>query len=187
MKFLEKYKWQISLVLLGLILVGLGILGTNFLGQKEGGIEILPAEEEVSGEIFVDIQGAVEKPGVYKLSSDSRINDLLIAAGGLSAEADRGWVAKNLNLAQKLSDGAKIYIPQKGEQSVGKVAGASVMGKININTASKSELDTLPGIGPAYAQRIIENRPYQTIEDLLKVPGIGPKKLEKIRDKITVF
>lgn len=182
---MEKHKWQITLGLLGLILVGLGILGTNFLAQREEGIEILPAEEAEGGDIFVDVQGAVEKPGVYKLSSDSRINDLLIAAGGLSAEADRGWVAKNLNLAQKLSDGAKIYIPECDEapRSLG-VVGHS---KININAASKSELETLPGIGPAYAQRIIENRPYSTVDDLLQVPGIGPKKFEKIKEKITVF
>lgn len=191
---LEKYKWQASLILLGLILVGLGVLGTNFLGREEG-IEVVPAGEVASGDLFVDIQGGVEKPGVYKLSSDSRINDLLIAAGGLSIEADRGWVAKNLNLAEKLSDGVKIYIPKKGKaqlrqgfaEQVGQVSGSSVIGRININTASKSELETLPGIGPAYAQRIIENRPYVTIEDLLKVPGIGTKKFEKIKEKITVF
>lgn len=178
---LEKYKWQISFLLLGLILIGFGILGANFFGREEG-IEILPVEEGESGDIFVDIQGAIEKPGVYQLPAGSRINDLLIKAGGLSGEADRDWVAKTLNLAEKLVDGAKIYIPKIGER----VARAKT-GKININTASKSELETFPGIGPVYAQRIIENRPYQKIEDLLNVPGIGPKTLEKIKDKITIY
>lgn len=192
---LEKYKWQLSFLFLGLILLGLGILGANFWGQKEEGIEILPAEEAIRGDIFVDLQGAIERPGVYQLPAESRVNDLLIAAGGLSNQADRDWAAKNLNLAQKLEDGAKIYVPKKGEAplrsssfagQVGQIAG-SQFGKININTASSSELVELPGIGPAYAQRIIENRPYQSVEDLLKVPGIGPKTLEKIKDKITVY
>lgn len=187
---LEKYKWQISFLFLGLILLGFGILGTNFLGREEG-IEVLPAEEVASGDLFVDIQGAIEKPGVYQLPAESRVNDLLIAAGGLSSQADRDWVAKNLNLAQKLEDGAKIYIPKKGEAprslgEVGQTAGSQI-GKINLNTASSSELVELPGIGPTYAQRIIENRPYQTFEDLLKVPGIGPKTLEKIKEKITIY
>ena len=108
--FLEKNKWQVSLVLLGVILLGLGVLGSNLRGQREEGIEILPAVEEESNEIFVDIQGAVASPGVYQLAAGSRVNDLLIKAGGLSGGADRDWVAKNINLAQKLADGVKIYI-----------------------------------------------------------------------------
>ncbi len=189
-EFLEKYQWQISLVLLGLILIGLGTLGANFWGQKEEGIEIITSEEVISGSLFVDIQGAIERSGIYQLLEGSRVNDLLIKAGGLSSEADRDWVAKNINLAQKLSDGAKIYIPKKGEPSSGsegRVAGTSFLGKININTASKSELETLPGIGSAYAQRIIENRPYSTVDELLQVPGIGPKTLEKIKEKVTIW
>lgn len=187
---LQKYQWQAGLVLLGLILVGLGVLGTNFLGREEG-IEILPVEEGERSNIFVDIQGAVQNPGVYQLPVGNRVNDLLILTGGLSAEADRDWVARNVNLAEKLSDGIKIYIPKASEArhslSEGEQVAGSQTGKISLNTASKSELKTLPGIGPAYAQRIIENRPYGTIEDLLKVPGIGQKTLEKIKEKITVW
>ena len=193
-KNILKHKWPISIGFLGLILVGLGVLGTRLWQGREEGIEILPAEEVSSGDIFVDIQGAVEKPGVYQLASGSRVNDLLIKAGGLTGQADRDWVAKTLNLAEEVSDGFKIYIPEGDEAplrqgSVGKVAGssASLVDKISLNTASKSELETLPGIGPAYAQRIIENRPYQAIEDLLNVSGIGQKKFEKIKEKISVY
>ena len=183
--FVNKYKWQITLVFLGLILAGLGVLGTNFLTNEEEGIEIISEGSQEAGEIFVDIQGAVGEPGVYELASASRVNDLLIKAGGLSSEADREWAAKNLNLAQKLEDGVKIYVPKEGESE--KIAGAKTAGKININTASLNELDTLPGIGQAYAQRIIDNRPYQKVDDLLKVTGIGPKTLEKIKDEISVY
>jgi len=184
--FLQKYQWQLSLFLLGLVLVGLGILGSNFWSEKEEGIEIISSEETRTGSIFVDIQGAVEKPGVYQVPANSHLNDLFIAAGGLSSQADREWVAGNLNLAQSLEDGAKIYVPKKGEAPLHSSSAAG-NSKININTASKSELETLPGIGSSYAQKIIENRPYQKIDDILKVPGIGPKTLEKIKEKITVW
>lgn len=193
--FANKYKWQISLVLLGLILLGVGVLGMNFWSNKEEGIEIISSEETETGDIFVDIQGAVLNPGIYQLPAGSRVNDLLIKAGGLSGEADREWIAQSLNLAQKLDDGAKIYIPKKGEAQlcqgyagqVGQVSGSSITAKINLNTASVDELQTLPGIGLVYAQRIIENRPYKIIDDLLEVPGIGPKKFEKIKEKITTY
>jgi competence protein ComEA len=185
--FLEKFKWSISFLLLGAILVGMGVLGSNIWTQREGGIEIISSEEARAGEIFVDLRGAVEKPGVYQLSVGSRLNELLIAAGGLSQEADREWVAKNLNLAAKLEDEAKIYVLKVGEKEVsGEVAGVSA-GKININTASSSELESLSGIGPTYAQKIIDNRPYQKIEDILEIPGIGQKTFERIKDRLSVW
>lgn len=181
---LQKYQWQISLVLLGLILVGLGVLGTNFLAQKEEEIEVLPAEEVVSGELLVDIQGAITNPGVYQLPSNSRTNDLLIKAGGLSSEADREWVAKNLNLAEKLTDGKKIYIPKKGEQSV---AGAKISSQVNINTASSAELDKLWGIGPVTAAKIIDDRPYGRVEELLTKKILKKNVYERIKDQLTIF
>lgn len=189
----ERYKLPIVLGLVGLILVGIGTLSVLLLQQKETAIEILPVEEKISQTIFIDFQGAVEKPGVYELSADSRLNDLLILAGGLSATADRGWVERNLNLAQKLVDGAKIYIPQQGEEVKGqegdKVAGSSavVTGKININTASASELDSLWGIGEARAKAIIDNRPYQLIEELLSRKIIPQNVYERIKDEIAVY
>ena len=193
-EFIGKYKWQVGLVFLGLILAGLGVLGTKFWGQQKEGIEIITADkEQQNSQVLVDLQGAVDRPGVYQLPADSRVNDLLIKAGGLSVEADRDWVAKNLNLAQKLADGIKIYVPKKSEFTVdaqavqtGRVAG-SQFSRININTASLSQLETLPGVGPSYAQKIIENRPYQKPDDLLKVPGIGSKKFNQIKDKITLY
>ena len=183
----EKHQWPIALVLLGLILAGLGVLGLNSQPSLEEGIEIISETDNEADEVFVDIQGAVNKPGLYQLPGNSRVNDLLVKAGGLNSTADRDWVAQNINLAQKLADGAKIYIPEKNETTAGSVAGTSVAGKININTASIDDLCRLSGIGPSYAQRIIDNRPYQAIEDLLKISGIGPKTLEKIKDQITLY
>ena len=190
----KKHQNALILALLGLILVGGGILGSKFQSAPEEGIEILPADGSSAATILVDLQGAINQPGLYELAADSRVNDLLIKAGGLSAAADREWVAKNLNLAQKLTDGAKLYIQSQSEAAAapaltaaGQVSGVNIGSQININTASLNELCQLPGIGQTYAQRIIDYRPYQAVEDLLKVPGIGSKTLEKIKDQITVY
>lgn len=205
-KELEKNKTSIALALLGFFLLGIGVLSALVLSSKResSSIEILPAEESQTSEIFVHVSGAVEKPGLYQLSAGARVNDALVVAGGLSAEADRQWFEKTVNLAQKLSDGVKLYIPFKGEvssasfsQETGMVAGEQTLfsqdtqGKVNINRASVSQLDSLSGIGPAYAQRIIDyrnnNGPFNSIEDIMKVRGIGQKTFEKIKDQITVF
>ena len=188
----EKNKVPISLGLVGMILIGIGVFSVLLLGQKQPEIEILPAEEVAEkATLFVDLEGGVERPGIYELPTDSRVNDVLVRAGGLSATADREWAAKNLNLAQKLIDGAKIYIPLVGEttkdieQSGGAVAG--VTKKININTASASELDTLWGIGEVRAEAIIDNRPYQSVEELKSKKIIPSNVYERIKDEITVY
>lgn len=150
--------------------------------------------------IKVDIAGAVKFPGVYELPEESRLTDVLERAGGISEEADQDYISKYINLAQIVSDGDKIYIPRIGEgasesssfttavtqQSGGQTAGTQSSHPVNINTASQAQLETLPYIGPVYASRIIESRPYQKIEDIMKVKGIGQKTFEKIKDLITV-
>lgn len=136
--------------------------------------------------IVVDVEGAVEKPGVYKLASDSRMQDALIAAGGLGRGADRELVAKSLNLAAKLADGMKVYVPLEGEKPPQSPlsGGGDMGGLVNINSASASELDTLPGIGKATADKIISNRLYEKIEALVEKKIVGQKVFEQIKDKI---
>lgn len=139
----------------------------------------------------VDIEGQVSKPGVYSLKENSILQDALIVAGGLSALADRDWVAKNLNLAEKLTDAQKIYIPKQGEmvsQSATSVQGvsASQNGLININSATASELDSLKGVGPVTASKIIDNRPYASINELLDKKVVSQKVYDEIKDKITI-
>jgi len=143
-KVWEQGKVPLFLGLFGLLLVSGGLLVSLLFSQsQEPEIEIVSAEEE-SGTIWVDLAGAVMKPGVYELPVDSRYKDLLARAGGLSAEADREWVGKNLNLAQKLVDGQKVYLPFASEAE-GEVAGAEAVksDKININQAAATELDSL--------------------------------------------
>ena len=182
------------LAFLGLFLLGVAVLSTVILSSKKGqekSVEILPAENSQPEEILVHVAGAVQKPGLYRLKQGARVNDALIAAGGLSVKADREWFETSINLAQPLNDGVKIYIPAKGE---GKVAGQKTAApantfprKININTASLDQLQSLPKIGPVSAQKIIDSRPFSQIEDILKVPGIGEKTFNILKDKITVF
>lgn len=134
--------------------------------------------------IKADVEGAVVSPGVYELKVNSRIQDLLIKAGGLSIEADREYVSKNINLAQKLSDGAKIYIPSVGESSSNL---SNLSHLININQASARDLESLPGVGPATSAKIISGRPYQTTEELISKKAVGKAVFEKIKDEITVY
>jgi len=183
--------WREGVMVLGFGLVAAG-LATIFKGTSSSEIEIIPAQEveQVSSQLVVDIQGAVIKPGVYKLDLGSRVNDLLIVCGGLSQEADRKWVAKNLNRASVLVDGAKIYIPQVDEKA-GQVAGSQSGNLVNINQADLSRLETLSGIGPSFAQKIIEYREahggFKSTEELMAVPGIGRKTFDRLKDKITIY
>lgn len=204
-RFLKGNELVVGIFFLGIILLGVGALGFKFfsLTSSQPKIEILgesdpPAggsspsfSSSVSSSIIVEAAGEILKPGVYKLPEGSRINDLLILAGGLSAEADRDWVEKNINMAAKLVDGTKVYIPKEGVQD-GEVLSIEKQvlretDKININTASESELDTLWGVGPATAGKIIEGRPYQRPEDLLDKKIIKSNVWEKIKDRVSVY
>ncbi len=154
--------------------------------------------------IHIDIQGAVMKQGVYEFTDDSRVGDALTISGGLTAGADRQWVAKNLNRAAKLIDGGKIYIPSLIETSEGKTQNPNIKTQnpsdlnnssnllgvttnlVNINTASQAELEALPGIGPVTANRVIAGRPYQTVEELKNRKIIGQSLYNKIKDLLTI-
>lgn len=140
-------------------------------------------------EIKVYVTGLVKSPGVYTMKDGDRIDDAIKLAGGALEGAD----LSNINLAEKVKDEQMIKIPKVGEDNsstggIGDVKKAD--GKININKATKEELDTLPGIGEVTAQRIIDFREqhgnFQKIEDIMNVSRIGPKLFEQIKDKITV-
>ncbi len=184
----------------GLILLLVGLVAVIVVSSSSSeDIEFITENDMESNTktIFVDVSGAVERPGVYQLDSKARINDALIAAGGLSESADRVWVSKTINLASIVKDGAKIYIKDTSNQQTGassqqaEVQGLSTnQGMININTASQSELEKLPGVGSATALKIVnyrQNNPFSSIEDLMKVPGIGEKTFEKMKEMLSVW
>ncbi len=174
---------------LGLVAAGLALV---FKPQSSLEVEIIPAESDNQmQEVLVDIEGAVVSPGVYRLSAGSRINDLLISCQGLSEDADREWVAKNLNKAALLIDGAKIYIPQKGESTSAVAGSKTERGLVNINQADAVLLETLPGIGPSFAKKIVDYRKinggYKSLEELMAVSGIGKSLYSQVKDLITIY
>lgn len=191
---LEQKPYLITLALAGVLVLvmGLAAIGIGFKKSSDE-IEIIEVGPEPVTKVMVDVGGAVLKPGIYEFSSDNRINDALIAAGGLAEAANRDWVSQNLNLAAKLTDGGKIYIPFQDETNTNKdsprsnLQGLSLKDQVNINTASLAELDTLWGIGPVTAQKIIDSRPYAKIEDLLEKKIVKTNVYEAIKDKITVL
>ncbi|HIB3589665.1 helix-hairpin-helix domain-containing protein [Enterococcus faecalis] len=144
--------------------------------------------------IYVDIKGAVKVPGIYQLKNQQRIWDALALAGGVSEEADTAQV----NYAQKVKDQMIIYVPKKGEsvaqslETLQESASAqqNQEEKINLNTATEAELQTISGIGAKKAQEIIrfrdEQGPFKTVEELKNVPGIGEKTVERLKDMLTV-
>lgn len=192
-KFAQENLLATSLFLLGLMLLVGGMIWLMF---SDNGLDSQPQIEFEQGqsatasekEIIVDVGGAVLSPGVYKLQKEARIQDALIAAGGLSSAANREYVSKYINLAQKLTDAEKIYIPSTSDstgKNDAKVLGSSTL--ININTASADILSSLPGIGPQTSQKIIDGRPYGSTNDLLNKKIIGKSVWEKIKDKISIY
>ena len=206
-EFISNHRYSLTFLVLGLALIGGGILfmkGDMFRGASK--IEVL--EETTEGqnadlELVVEVSGAVEKAGVYKLPGGSRVEDALIAAGGISGDADRNWIDKMVNRAAKLIDGQKIFIPKIGESNQqtlgvsakndgdskvyqgGPPAGGGEL--VNINTASLNELDDLPGIGPVYGQSIIDHRPYSNMEELVSKGALKESVYEKVKDLVTVY
>ncbi|MFZ5844939.1 MAG: helix-hairpin-helix domain-containing protein [Patescibacteria group bacterium] len=149
---------------------------------------------QVHQTITIDIEGAVANPGVYRLPSGSRVEEAVVAAGGLSAEADLERIAKVINRAARLSDGAKLYIPEKGDPSppVGRSGqvpqGGQVSGveMVSVNHASQSELEALPGVGPVTARKIMDNRPYTSLEELISKKAMSQSLFNKLKDQLTL-
>jgi len=197
-KFFDINQKLIIFFLLGLILIGFGVLlyKTDIFspGDKVEVLNNVTEPQDNNSEVVVEIAGAVIKPGVYRLPFGSRIDDLLIISGGLSQDASRNWVEKNINRAAKLIDGQKIYIYHSDEISAKDsggikldqgVLGADSGGLVNINTSDQKGLELLVGIGPVYAQNIIEHRPYSNLEELVSKGAISQKVFDKIKNDIT--
>lgn len=186
---IEQFKLPLVMAFVGIVLLIGGLVSSNSNKPKE-----FPKESLVQGQklIVVDVSGAVNKPGVYKLSDGSRIEEAISQAGGFTQKANQEYISKYLNMAQKVSDGTKIYIPFTGEQTTavqnsGSVAGVATSSKVNINTSSQSELEALSGIGPVTASKIISDRPYQEVADLLNKKVISKALFEKLKDSLVVY
>jgi competence protein ComEA len=156
-----------------------GEAGASAGGSAGGSTGASPAGPTV----FVHIVGRVRAPGLYELAAGSRIVDAVAAAGGFAAQADQ----VSLNLAQVVSDGQQIVVAVRGAHPA--APGATTDGKVDINTADAAALETLDGIGPALAARILDFRKqkggFSAVTDLQKVSGIGDKKFAAIKDSVT--
>jgi competence protein ComEA len=146
-------------------------------------------------EVVVQVAGAVELPGVYHLADGSRVTDLITAAGGPAADADLQAMA----LASRLTDGQRVQVPHQGEvlpsTATGGAAAAAAGGTVpaspvDLNAASEADLDALPGVGPTTARAIVAYReahgPFHQVDDLTDVQGIGPARLDALRELVKV-
>ncbi len=178
--------WQLVAFGLMLGLLAAAIILLVILRPTGQPIAILPAP--TPSPLVVDVSGEVMNPGVYVLQPDSRVMEAVEAAGGLLDGAD----ASRVNLAARIQDGDKVWIPAKGaaESDTSQLSSRSSNIAINLNTATAQELETLPGIGEVKAGQIVAYREehglFMNLDDLLNVPGIGPELLEKIRPEITL-
>ena len=211
----KQYKIALGLGLLGVIAAGFILLQ----GRDQGGTDVQQLTEQTSSSssykdeksnksneisqadtedqlVTVDVKGAVKKPGVYQLQSNSRVHDALEKAGGLTDEAD----LKSVNQAQKLSDEAVVYVAKVGENAVDVTTSAPASATsgtgqtksalVNLNTATEADFQTISGIGQKRAQDIIAyreaNGKFKSVDDLKNVSGIGAKTLEKLKEYVTV-
>ena len=190
-------KKAVWLVLLGVMagLLGAGVFLLIARTPDGSAIQLLPPP--TAPPLVIYLTGAVAEPGVYSLPPGSRVADALDAAGGVTDQAD----PLTLNLAQVLTDSQRIHVPEKiipTQTSIPELSVRSIVvpsepttpGLINVNTADQAALESLPEIGPHLASEIIAyreaNGPFETVDELLDVPGIGPATLEAIRDLVTV-
>lgn len=167
--------------------VVVGVVRTSATPQPETETVAAASGALAPPPVYVHVSGAVVRPGLYRLDEGARVVDAVAAAGGMTADADEGAV----NLARRLADGEQLRLPALGEAvSEPVAAGVAPDGRVNLNTADASVLDTLPRIGPALAQRIVEWRAqhgaFTSVDDLRAVPGIGEKMLASLRERVTV-
>ncbi len=147
-----------------------------------------PTVEPAGGELVVDIEGGVNNPGIHRLPAGSRVADALAAAGGYADSADLAAAAQSLNLAAELADGQQIVVPILGAGPIPSSDGATG-GLVNLNRASQSELEALPGIGPVTAEKILAARseqPFATLDELVSRDVLTNRQLEQIADLVTV-
>lgn len=180
--------------------------------EQEEALSPQPSPEKET-EIYVEVSGAVKEPDVYKVSSSTRLGNVIRKAGGLSKEADEAYVARNFNLAKTLTDQEKVHIPTQAEidsglfveeqkqlqyltdaesdeknnqQSSTSKDTSNTSGRININMATTAELDTLPRIGKITAEKIINNRPYKSVQELQDKKVVNSGVFEEIEELITI-
>lgn len=204
----RRYPFELLLVLLSLtiILISIGVFFASSHGvsaENEVSLQTEIQERPVQKTVQVEISGAVMKPDVYEVKLGTRLKDVLRLAGGLSEEADKGFFQRNVNLARRVIDQEKIYVPSAAEiaslvfiekqrtldytqpQTMKESLIIEESHRVSINNGSPEEIDSLPGIGKTLAQKIIEGRPYDQTTDLVHRKVLTENQYSKIRDMIS--
>jgi competence protein ComEA len=196
---------SISVIILSLVLLVKSTQTTTPIQFTTHDAEVAGTQSASLKTVVVDVEGAVVAAGTYSLPVGARVEDAIQAAGGLANTADEEYIAKNINRAMKITDGMKVYIPVAGDtshigdcttsqgdvvQSCGVVTTSLGLSQnatvISVNSALKDQLDSLPGVGPVTAQKIIDNRPYASLEDLVTKKAIGPSLFEKLKNQLSL-
>lgn len=189
MKLSKIDKSLLIFALLGVVICAISLF-RGILEDRQVQVEYIKRGNTANNEkIWVDVEGAVMKPGPYELFDGQRIKDALIAAGGLSAKADRNFCEKTINLAEVMKDGGKIYIPYiDGNTTEGGYIEKTTEAKtINVNTATRVELDTLWGVGETRVDSIVKNRPYKNTEELVEKGVLTKTIMDKNKGVLSVY
>jgi competence protein ComEA len=178
------------LVIAGLVALLVLALGGRFLlRSREPAVPppvrvAVPATTGSTASLVVHVVGAVRRPGLYRLREGSRVADALIRAGGPSRKAQLELV----NLAARIADGEQIVVPRRGMAAAAAAGTGPIAGPVHLNTATLEQLDTLPGVGPVTAQKILDYRQehgaFGSVDELDAVSGIGPARLEQLRELV---
>jgi competence protein ComEA len=178
-----------ALAALALVGTRLARSGTAVQHQPRAAAPRLRATPAPAARVYVDVVGAVRRPGLYRLREGARIADAVARAGGPTRRADTALI----NLAAPVADGVQIVVPVRGAAGLAgaspAAAGAPAGAKVSLSSATVEQLDTLPGIGPVTAQKIVDWRtahgPFRSVDALDDVPGIGPTRIDQLRDLVT--
>jgi competence protein ComEA len=166
--------------------------------QPNSDQSLFSLEQDTESYLYIDVGGAVERPGLYSVKDGDRVSTAIEAAGGLSVVADNAFINTSLNLSARLKDEQKIYIPFEGESSEQEITETPLLASsdmnssvndvslISINSASEEQLDELPKVGPATVEKIIAGRPYSAIDELLSRSIIGQSLFDEIKELIKI-
>ena len=167
-----------------LVVAGRTLAGAGAASEQPAAQPLVPETPAVAPRLVVHVAGAVKRPGLYRLAEGKRVADAVARAGGATAPADTA----SINLAAPLADGMQVLVPRRAPQPAAAAAGEAPPGRVSLGSATVEQLDTLPGVGPATAEKILayrdEHGGLSSVDELDQISGIGPATMEALRDRL---